>query len=97
MTLGRIGYEAAVLAVLCVLTIFFFPAMQGPYPAVHGPVTALRAVRLASRLKVAIVEAGLKLSRNCRLSAVALFSRIAGTDTGISFSICPVSHTILRC
>ncbi len=97
MTLGRIGYEAAVLAVLCVLTIFFFPAMQGPYPVVHGPVTALRAVRLASRLKVAIVEAGLKLSRNCRLSAVAVFSPVAASDTAISFTVCPGSHTILRC
>ena len=39
------------------LGIFFFPAMQGPYSVVHGPVTALLAARAASGLRVAIVRA----------------------------------------
>ena len=44
---GRIGCELAVLALLCVLTVYFFPAMQGPYSVVHGPATALLAARAA--------------------------------------------------
>lgn len=58
MNLDRIGCGFAILAVVCVLSVFFFPAMQGPYPVVHGPVTALLAVRAAARLRLAI-QAGL--------------------------------------
>jgi hypothetical protein len=54
-----------ILAVLCVLGIFFFPAMQGPYPAVHGPVTGLLAARAAAGLRGAIVRAGLDAVRSC--------------------------------
>jgi hypothetical protein len=55
----------AVIAVVSVLAIFFFPAMQGPYPAVHGPVTALLAVRAANRLRISIMRAGVKAVRSC--------------------------------
>lgn len=61
-----------VVTVLCVLTIFFFPAMQGPYSVVHGPVTALLSARAADGLRVTIVQAGLKPVRS-RLS----FARLA--------------------
>lgn len=37
--------EIAVVAMVCVLSIFFTPLAAGPYPAVHGPVTALRSLR----------------------------------------------------
>jgi hypothetical protein len=40
-----LGYELALLAVVCTLAIFLFPGGSGPYPIVHGPVTALRAMR----------------------------------------------------
>jgi hypothetical protein len=59
MTLGRIACAFAVFSVLCVLSIFLFPAMNGPYPAVHGPVTALLSIRAAARLRLAMVLAGL--------------------------------------
>src|SRR4030095_17090798 len=42
---GRIGCELAVVTVLCVLMIFFFPLLQGPYSVVNGPATALQAPR----------------------------------------------------
>ena len=57
MISGRIGFELALVAVLCVLTIFLFPAMQGPYPVVNGPATALQAARAALRVQIAIVQA----------------------------------------
>lgn len=73
MTLGRTGSELAVLAVLCVLTIFLFPAMQGPYSAVHGPVTALQAARAAARLRIAIMQSALQSSRIFLLPSLAVF------------------------
>jgi hypothetical protein len=60
----RIEGAFAVLAVFCVLTIFFFPAVQGPYPVVHGPVTALLSIRAASVLRFRIVRAGLTALRD---------------------------------
>jgi hypothetical protein len=59
MTFGRIAYALAVVAVLCVLTVFFFHAIQGPYSVVHGPVTALLSIRAASGLRLSMVRAGL--------------------------------------
>jgi len=54
MQLGRIEGALALIAVICVLSIFFFPAMQGPYSVVHGPVTALLAARAAAGLRMSI-------------------------------------------
>lgn len=73
---GRTECALALIAFLCVLIIFFFPVIQGPYPAVHGPVTALFSVRAASRLRL-IVLAGLCASGciGCtRVSSVPLTS-----------------------
>jgi hypothetical protein len=52
MISGRTECALAVLAAFCVLVVFFFPALQGPYPAVHGPVTALLSLRAALRLGI---------------------------------------------
>ena len=65
MTSGRIEGLLAGIAVLSVLTIFLFPAVQGPYSVVHGPVTALLSVRAAAGLRTAIVRAGLNAVRSC--------------------------------
>ena len=63
MTPGRIACALAVLAVFCVLAIFFLPGHEGPYPAVHGPVTALLSIRATARLRV-IIRAGVRAVRN---------------------------------
>ena len=63
MTPGRIACALAVFAALCVLAIFFFPSIDGPYSAVHGPVTALLSIRAAARLRV-IIRAGVKAMRS---------------------------------
>ena len=68
MMVDRIGWELALLAVLCVVVVFFFPAMQGPYSAVNGPVTALRSAQAAARLRLAIVQAALNAFGNYRIS-----------------------------
>ena len=62
MQLNRIESALALIAVVCVLSIFFFPAMRGPYSVVHGPVTALLAARAAAGLRMAI--AGVRLVRD---------------------------------
>jgi len=54
MTSARIACSLAILAVLCVLFIFFFQALDGPYSAVHGPVTALLSLRAATQLRMGI-------------------------------------------
>jgi len=41
----RLGCQFALLAIICTLGIFLFPAASGPYPSVHGPASALRAMR----------------------------------------------------
>src|SRR5579864_4096379 len=65
MSSGRIAGMLAGIAVVSVLAIFFFPAMQGPYSVVHGPVTALLSLRAAAGLRTAIVKAGLGAVRSC--------------------------------
>ena len=52
----------AVVGILCVLTVFFCPVMQGPYSVVHGPVTALQGARAAAGSRMAMVRAALALS-----------------------------------
>jgi F0F1-type ATP synthase assembly protein I len=65
MTPARIACALAVLAVVCVLALFFFPGIEGPYSAVHGPVTALLSIRAAALLRVRIVRAGLSAVCGC--------------------------------
>ena len=63
MTPVRIAGALAVVAVFCVLAIFFLPGHEGPYPAVHGPVTALLSIRAATRLRV-VIRTGIKAVQN---------------------------------
>ena len=98
MTLGRITYALAFVAVLCVLTVFFFHTIEGPYSAVNGPVTALLSARAALRVRMAIVQAGLGVFlfwSGCVLVPISL-ARLLATAT-----YCPCYSTeggdILRC
>jgi hypothetical protein len=40
------GSQFAVLAIVCTLAVFLFPAVRGPYAATHGPVTSMEATRV---------------------------------------------------
>ena len=55
------GYEFAIIAIICVIGIFLFPAPTGSYSAVHGPVTALRAMRNAVSTRWALTKAALSV------------------------------------
>jgi hypothetical protein len=97
MTSGRIACELAVMAVLCVLMIFLFPAMQGPYSVVHGPATALQAARAAARLRIAIGHGGLTSLRNCLISPLVVLSWMSLSAAEFQSISLPGYNTILRC
>jgi hypothetical protein len=97
MIFGRIGWEPGILTLLCILTIFFFPAAHGPYSTVHGPVTALQAARQAARTKIAIMQTARCSLRGCVMYPGLGFSWWA--DSGAeSQSLRPSEPSaILRC
>jgi hypothetical protein len=50
-------YETSLVIAICVVSIFLFPATQGPYPVVHGPATTLRAARAFTQIEIGITSA----------------------------------------
>jgi len=96
MNSGRIGSEVAVFAVVCVLTIFLFPAVQGPYSAVNGPVTALQSSRAALRLRIAIQQAAF-WSLGALLMCPTIFSQIVPSSSIWTASSWSETTSILRC
>jgi hypothetical protein len=66
LTISRqLSYEFAVVAILCTVALFLFPAVQGPYSAVHGPVTALLSLKAKVFLCLALLLAAMHLSARC--------------------------------
>ena len=94
---GRIGCELAVLTVLCVLMIFFFPLMQGPYSVVHGPATALQAARAAARLQIVIMQGALNPLGNFLISPLVILSRMCFSRAEFRSVSLPEYNTSLRC
>jgi len=75
---SRLRRELSVVVLLCTLGMFLFPGATGPYSAVHGPVTALLALRQA--LKAFWSMACAALRRAPLLQAfLALFSGLRPT------------------
>ena len=97
MISGRIGSELAVLTVLCVLMIFFFPVMQGPYSVVHGPATALQAARAAARLRMAIEQSALNSLGNFLISPLVALFWILLTEAEFPLFRLAEYGTTLRC
>ena len=94
---GRIGCELAVLTILCVLMIFFFPLMQGPYSVVHGPATALQAARAAARLRIVIVQGALNSLGSFLISPLVILSWMLLSHAEFRSVSVPEYNTILRC
>jgi hypothetical protein len=94
---GRSGCELAVLAVLGVLTIFLFPAMQGSYSAMHGPATALQAARAAAKLRAAIVQCARTSLSSCLISPIVFLSWMSFQDAGPRAATLAQSNAVLRC
>jgi len=101
MPVDRIEGALAVVAVLCVLTIFFFPAMQGPYCVVHGPVTALLSIRASAALRMRMVRTGRtalrdRLHRAYQARALVLPSPLSSTESPTD-DLAASGSSILRC
>ncbi len=94
---GRIGCELAVLTVFCVLMIFFFPLMQGPYSVVHGPATALQAARSAARLRILIIQGALNSMGNFLISPLVILSWMLFSHAEFRSVSLPEYNTTLRC
>ena len=94
---GRIGCELAVLTILCVLMIFFFPLMQGPYSVVNGPATVFQAARAAARLRIVIVQGALNALGSFLISPLAILSWMLLSQAEFRSASLPEHSTILRC
>ena len=97
MISGRTGRNLAVLATLCVLMVFLFPAVQGPYSVVHGPATALQAARAAVRLRVAIAQAALGSVSNYPMSLLVFMTWMSPSQAELRSVGFSGYDTILRC
>jgi hypothetical protein len=97
MDSGRNEFEIAVLIVLCVLTIFVFPVIQGPYSVVNGPATAFRAARAATHLRIAIVQAALKFLARRVVSPAAVAVWMARSNAAVQSSHSAEISPVLRC
>src|SRR5271165_4248441 len=95
MISGRLICELAVLAVLCVLTIFFFPGVQGPYSVVHGPATALLATRAAGRFWLGIVRDALRSLGSCLVFPIKVLSKVATPKAVFQTAAWPECDAIL--
>ena len=88
----RLGYEFTILAVLCTLALFLFPAERGPYSAVHGPATVLASFRSRARLWFWIALAALSLSPVLALCVMRVTHRTFNLPEAA-----PGQPAVLRC
>jgi hypothetical protein len=96
-TPGRIATAIAAIALVSVMAVFFFPAVQGPYSAVHGPVTVFHAARAAAGLRMTVVRAGLNSIRGHYRSTMVLLPWTV--ELKAEFRLVPFAgcNTTLRC
>jgi hypothetical protein len=100
MTVHRNGRGWAIVIVLCILMIFFFPATFGPYSVVHGPVSALRPMQAALRLQFAMFQAAVGSFATCGMIPLLASGSLLLVIQGESFSAGILGFnppTILRC
>jgi hypothetical protein len=96
MTRGVV-YETSFLILICVLSLFFFPAAKGPYSAVHGPATTLQAARFSVRLRNAIAAVLSSASPAIILDRAGYFSSVALLGITFAAGNWISTETILRC
>ena len=94
---GRIGCELAVVTVLCVLMIFFFPLLQGPYSVVNGPATVFQAARAAARLRIVIMQGALNSLGSLLISPIVILSWMLLSQAESRSVSLPEYNAILRC
>lgn len=95
MFFRQLRYELALVAILCVIALFFFPALQGPYSAVHGPVTALLSLKAKLFLCLALLLAAMHLLMRCVSVCSTLRIPLDTLFLGARFD--PDHNAVLRC
>jgi len=98
MTIGRIACALAIFVIFGVLAIFLFHGIEGPYSAVHGPVTALLSIRGAAILRLAIARAALRMVRGAMACALVViyWSAFSYADSGGGI-VSAHCGSVLRC
>jgi len=102
MSAHRVASALALLTIVGTLAVLLFPVASGPYPATHGPVTSLRAMRLGLALLIALVQcATSSISITCQcLLLFFLFARSCvapGHDAVSPSSPLVPASSVLRC
>jgi hypothetical protein len=87
--------DLALVATLCTLSIFLFTAPSGPYSAVHGPVTGLRALHVSFAILWSIAIAAWAL--DCRLVVPYAAECRFGSVSDLLFLRSLCLSTELRC
>jgi hypothetical protein len=92
----RVLLHWAILAAVCTAAMFFFPAPQGSFTAIHGPMTALRAWQFAvtTFAGIAFAAAVVLPTRRFALLLTFCFSR---TEFIIASTLSFGFASILRC
>jgi hypothetical protein len=79
-----------------VLSIFFFPVGQGPYPAVHGPIAGLQFLEISRQVLFRVVVAGcLSVGLHAFSALTVLFARLPWMTGSVSSVV--HTGTLLRC
>lgn len=82
-------------AVVCVLLLFFFPLLQGPFQATHGPTTDFRAKQASLVLFLAMILAAHALFNRLLFHALPVPGR---ADLSAISGVGPAScSSVLRC
>jgi hypothetical protein len=92
----HMGYEVAIVTVICTVAIFLFPAASGPYSAVHGPATALLSMRTRLRLWLRMALEAMQLTGRTLLNSFEALL-IALQNALLPQSVPPERMAILRC
>jgi hypothetical protein len=91
----RFGFDFVLLAIVCIAALFFFPAANGSYSAVHGPVTVLQSINYRLQLWLILAMAAHGLSRSLFINnSGLLFQRY--NEFGLQL-FGPEQRSILRC
>jgi hypothetical protein len=89
----RLAVKWAVLAVICTAAVFLFPAATGPFTAVHGPATALRAWHMAvstlagMALVAMLIRSLTQALHGCCRSPEELFRNLSPSDPQLSCTL----------
>ncbi len=94
MKLGDIAGTVIVL-ILCVGAMALFPVAHGPYSAVHGPTTTMRARRLLLMLRSAMALAAATLRSLLAPGATSILAVVPMTST--QFLAAASASSPLRC